>query len=80
LEGLRLSTHKQDGHDNLRGSGRRSIIPYVQGEVCCIVVCVLQAIIEMAGMDLVAPVVWPDFYSPRPGSYTVTQGRRVAPG
>jgi hypothetical protein len=41
LEGLRLSTLKQDGHggrEDLRGSGRRSIIPYVHGELlyCCV--------------------------------------------
>jgi hypothetical protein len=45
LEGLRLSTLKQDGHgghEDLRGSGRRSVIPYVHGESCCIAVCVVQ--------------------------------------
>jgi hypothetical protein len=29
LEGLRLSTLKQDGHGDLCGSGRWSIIPYI---------------------------------------------------
>jgi hypothetical protein len=45
LEGLRLSTLKQDGHgghENLCGSGRRSVISYVLGENCCIIVCVVQ--------------------------------------
>jgi hypothetical protein len=28
------------GHEDLRGSGRRSVIPYVHRGVCCIVVCV----------------------------------------
>jgi hypothetical protein len=29
------------GHEDLRGSGRRSVIPYVHGKMCCIVVCAL---------------------------------------
>jgi hypothetical protein len=44
MEGLRLSMLRQDGHDghkDLRGSGHRSVIPYVHGRVCCIVVCAL---------------------------------------
>jgi hypothetical protein len=40
LEGLRLSTHKQDEHGNLRGSSHRSVIPYVHGREGCITVCV----------------------------------------
>jgi hypothetical protein len=43
LEGLRLSTLKQDEHNGLRGLGHQSVIPYVRGENCCIVVCVVQA-------------------------------------
>jgi hypothetical protein len=42
LERLRLSTLKQDGHsghEDLRGSGRRSVIPYVHGDV--VLLCVL---------------------------------------
>jgi hypothetical protein len=40
LEGLRLSTLKQDGHGGLYGSGHRSVIPYVQGErVVLLCVC-----------------------------------------
>jgi hypothetical protein len=35
MEGLKLSTLKQDGHGGLRGSGRRSV-PYVHEEDCCI--------------------------------------------
>jgi hypothetical protein len=35
LEGLRsrkvLVIREYDGHENLRGSGRRSVIPYVHG-------------------------------------------------
>jgi hypothetical protein len=38
MEGLRLSTLKQDRHGGLRGSGHRSVIPYIHGEDCCIVV------------------------------------------
>jgi hypothetical protein len=45
MEGLRLSTLKQDGHGCLRGLGRCSVIPYVHGEDCCIVVYgVVQAL------------------------------------
>jgi hypothetical protein len=32
LEGLSLSTLKQDGHGGLRDSSRRSVIPYVHRE------------------------------------------------
>jgi hypothetical protein len=48
MEGLRLSMLKQDEHDSLRGSDRRSVIHYVYGEDCCVVVCVLQASVELA--------------------------------
>jgi hypothetical protein len=41
MEGLRLSTLKQDGSGSLCGLGRRGIIPYVHGEDCYITVCVL---------------------------------------
>jgi hypothetical protein len=32
MEGLRLSTLKQDGHGDLCGLGHQSVIPYVHGE------------------------------------------------
>jgi hypothetical protein len=48
MERLRLSTLKQDGHDDLRGSDRQSVIPYIHGEDCYIVVFVLQASVELA--------------------------------
>jgi hypothetical protein len=38
MEGLRLSTLKKDGTCGLRGSGRRSVIPYVHRDDCCIAV------------------------------------------
>jgi hypothetical protein len=38
MEGLRLSTLKQDGQSGLRGLGHQSVIPYVHGEDCCIAV------------------------------------------
>jgi hypothetical protein len=31
---------EHSGHEDLCGSGHRSIIPYVYGRVCCIAVCV----------------------------------------
>jgi hypothetical protein len=48
MEGLRLSSLKQDGHSGLRGSGHQSIIPYIHEEDCCISVCVLQVSVELA--------------------------------
>jgi hypothetical protein len=48
MEGLRLSMLKQDGHGGLRGSNHRSVIFYVHREDCCIIVCVLQASVELA--------------------------------
>jgi hypothetical protein len=56
MEGLRLSMLKQDGHGDLRGSGRWSVISYVHKEDCCIAVCAIRASIELARMDLRAPV------------------------
>jgi hypothetical protein len=47
MEGLRLSTLKQDEHGDLRGSDHRNIIPYVYGDDCCIDVCVLQTCVEL---------------------------------
>jgi hypothetical protein len=45
MEGLRLSTLKQNGHGGLRGSDRHSVIPYVHREDCCIAVYgVVQAL------------------------------------
>jgi hypothetical protein len=38
VEGLSLLMLKQDGHGGLCGSGHWSVIPYVHGEDCCIVV------------------------------------------
>jgi hypothetical protein len=38
---------KQDEHDDLRGSSHQSVIPYVYREDYCIVVCALQASIEL---------------------------------
>jgi hypothetical protein len=29
---------ENDGHEDVRGSGRWSVVPYVHGESCCIVV------------------------------------------
>jgi hypothetical protein len=47
IKGLRLSTLKQDGHGGLRDSDCQSVISYVHGENCCIVVCVFQARVEL---------------------------------
>jgi hypothetical protein len=47
LEGLRSLglelRRKHSGHEDLHGLGRRSVIPYVQCDDCCIVVCAVQA-------------------------------------
>jgi hypothetical protein len=32
---------EHSGHEDLCGSGRRNVIPYVHGRVCCIIVCVI---------------------------------------
>jgi hypothetical protein len=41
MEGLRLSTLKQDGHCGLRGMSHRGVIPYIHKEDYCIAACVL---------------------------------------
>jgi hypothetical protein len=38
MEGLKLSTLKQDGYSGLHNSGRRSVIAYVHRDDCCIAV------------------------------------------
>jgi hypothetical protein len=43
IEELRLLTLKQDGHGGLRDLDHQSVIPYVYGEYCCIIVYALQA-------------------------------------
>jgi hypothetical protein len=48
MEGLRLSTLKQDGHGDLRDLSHHSVISYIHGESCCITVYVLQASVELA--------------------------------
>jgi hypothetical protein len=55
MEELRLSTLKQVKHGSLRGLGRRGVISYVHGEDYYIVVCVFQAHVKLAGMDLREP-------------------------
>jgi hypothetical protein len=40
MEGVRLSTLKQDGHSSLRGSGHRSVIPYIHGRKSVVLLCV----------------------------------------
>jgi hypothetical protein len=59
--GLWLSKLMQDENGGLCGSGRQSVISYIHGENYCIVVCVLQASVELILMDLVAPVICPAF-------------------
>jgi hypothetical protein len=60
MEGLRLSTLKQDGHGGLRGSTRQSVIPYVHGESCYIAMCRLSV-----GLNLPKGVcLFPSFIRP----------------
>jgi hypothetical protein len=59
---------KHGGHYGLCGLGRQSVIPYIHGE-CCIAVGVCCSSMEL---NLVASAIYPAFYSPRLGSYTVT--------
>jgi hypothetical protein len=54
---------KQDKHDGLCGSDRRSVIPYVHREDCCIVVCVIQSWrLNLPKKGLSVPVACPAFY------------------
>jgi hypothetical protein len=81
LEGLRLWTLKQDGHgghDDLRGSGRRSVIPYVHGKMRVVLQCAIQALallfqswVERTCLVLASARF---FYSSRLGNYNETQG------
>jgi hypothetical protein len=43
-----LATDERSGYKDLCGSSRRSVIPCIHGESCCITVCVLQAHVELA--------------------------------
>jgi hypothetical protein len=61
---------KRDKHEGLRGLGCRSIIPYDHGREGCIAVCV---VLFKAELNLSIPVICPDFYSSRSGSYSMTQ-------
>jgi hypothetical protein len=58
------NTLKLDEHEDLRGSSRQSVIPYI----------VVWVVLFKAKLNLVSPVIYLTFYSSRPGSYTVTQG------
>jgi hypothetical protein len=70
-----------DGHESLRGSGHRNIIPNVHGESVVVLLCVLQASVALTWMNfnLSAPVAHLAFYSSRSGGYTVTQGPTGGP-
>jgi hypothetical protein len=41
LEGLRLTALKQDGHTGLRGSGHRSVMPYIHERIRVILLRVM---------------------------------------
>jgi hypothetical protein len=47
LEGLSLSTFKQDGYGDLYGSSHQSVIPYVHERMRVVLLCVLQAHVEL---------------------------------
>jgi hypothetical protein len=63
-------------HDDLHGSCRQSVIPYVHEEN---VVLVSVWCCSSQKLNLVATIVHPAFYSSRPGNYTVTQGPTDGP-
>jgi hypothetical protein len=75
------------GHKYLRGSGRRSVLPYVHGrtELYCSSLCEPEPFLFLtAGLD--RPIFLPceevftrSFYSSRPGSYNETRGPTGAP-
>jgi hypothetical protein len=62
---------KHNEYEGLRGSGHRSVIPYVHGRENCIALCVALFKVEL---NLYVLVVCPTFYSSKPCSYTVAQG------
>jgi hypothetical protein len=71
-----LAMDERGGHEDLRGSGRRSIIPYVHGRT------------ELYCSSLYEPELFPDpceevsirsFYSSRSGSYNETRGLTGGP-
>jgi hypothetical protein len=64
------------GHKHLRGSGRRSVIPYVHGEsvVLLCVWCCSSRELNLAKRVRLDSVAAPSFYSTRQGCYKKTQG------
>jgi hypothetical protein len=69
---------KHGGYENLCGSDRRSIIPYVHGRMGVILQCYVEALVSLSSIEiqrtpLVLTSVW-TFYSSRPDSYNETQG------
>jgi hypothetical protein len=53
---------EHSGHEDLRGSGRQSVVPYVHRRVCCIAVCVRCSSHEL---KLSESNAYPAFYSSR---------------
>jgi hypothetical protein len=75
---------EHDEHLDLRGSGYRSIIPYVHGrDGCCITMCLLKSWLSLLKLSLqrACPdsVVAPSFYSTMQGSYKKTRSPTCGP-
>jgi hypothetical protein len=73
------STLKQDEHGGLRGLSRRSVIPYVHGESCCIAVRCSSLGLNLPKRVCLFLLSVRPFFSPRSDSYTVTHGPTGGP-
>jgi hypothetical protein len=76
---------KHSGHEDLCGSGHRSIIPYVYGRVCCIAVCVCCSsrelnLLKESKRSCLKSVVILSLYSIGSVSYMQTRGQTGGPG
>jgi hypothetical protein len=67
-----LAMDERGGHEDLRGSGRRSVIPYVYGRTELYCSSMYES--EPFFPDPCEEVSTQSFYSSRPGSYTETRG------
>jgi hypothetical protein len=67
-----LAMNERGGHEDLRGSSRRSVIPYVHGRTELYCSSLYEP--ELFFSDPCEEVSTRSFYSSRPGSYNETRG------
>jgi hypothetical protein len=72
-----LAMDERGGHEDLRGSGRRSVIPYVHGRTELYFAQVCMPELAFSSPLEVAPTR--SFYSSRSGSYNETRGPTGGP-